>query len=184
MRFLLLLSPTWLFAIPSLGLLLCGLLLITAPFTAPLVGLNPLAFGAYWTILAGALIGLGHQGSLLALTAELAGIRGGYRRPGRIVLRLCSLLSLEVMLAVGIGLAFCGLAILVGVFVVWTAHQQQAFDSVLPAVIGTTLLTVGLQNVLGGFLLAVLAGNIPQFLDVAIVRDEAKEIGAEAADAI
>ncbi|MCA3584616.1 MAG: glycosyltransferase [Methylocystis sp.] len=159
LRFLLLLSPTWLFAVPALAMLLFGLFVMSAPAIAPYFGINPAAVGAYWTILAGACISLGHQGLLLALAAELAGIRKGFRAAGPLIKRLEPVLSLEAMIVVGVGLAMAGLSVLIAVVTIWAVHQQQAFANVLPAVGGTTLLTLGLQNILGGCLLAVLAGS-------------------------
>jgi hypothetical protein len=35
---------------------------------------------------------------------------------------------------------------------------------VLPAVLGTCALAIGMQNVLGGFLLAIVSGNSAEFL--------------------
>jgi hypothetical protein len=37
-------------------------------------------------------------------------------------------------------------------------------DSVLPVVVGTLLMSLGAQNILGGFLLAIIGGNESQFL--------------------
>ena len=46
-------------------------------------------------------------------------------------------------------------------------QQQRPFrtPSVLPAVLGTLLITLGAQNALGGFLLAIVSGNEARFLE-------------------
>jgi len=46
---------------------------------------------------------------------------------------------------------------------------------VLPAVVGTTLIVMGFQNMLGGFLLAILNGNEAEFFkseNTSTVRNE------------
>ena len=44
-------------------------------------------------------------------------------------------------------------------------------NTVLPAVTGTTLIVVGAQNILGGFLLAVISGNEADFLKMIATAD-------------
>jgi hypothetical protein len=58
---------------------------------------------------------------------------------------------------------------------------------VLPAVIGTTLIVVGVQNALGGFLLAILNGNEAEFLRTPDWQEQeptSQTIGAEVRHAI
>jgi hypothetical protein len=45
----------------------------------------------------------------------------------------------------------------------WSAGQYSPIRSVLPAVLGTTLIVIGAQNLLGGFLLAIVNGNEAEF---------------------
>ena len=46
----------------------------------------------------------------------------------------------------------------------WSANQFAPIVSVLPAVLGTLLLVIGSQNVLGGFMLSILNGNEADFM--------------------
>jgi hypothetical protein len=63
------------------------------------------------------------------------------------------------------------LAILIGVVVYWSAHNLGPIANVLPAVAGTCAIAIGMQNMLGGFLLAIVSGNEAEFL---------KEVGDQA----
>jgi hypothetical protein len=71
------------------------------------------------------------------------------------------------MLLAGMSSILVGLAWLFGVVAYWSAFDFHPIGNVLPAVIGTTLLVLGGQNVLGGFLLAILNGNEARFLSAA-----------------
>jgi hypothetical protein len=46
----------------------------------------------------------------------------------------------------------------------WSAGRLTRLDPVLPAVIGTLLMTLGAQTILGGFLLAIQAGHEARFM--------------------
>ncbi|MEL6062494.1 MULTISPECIES: hypothetical protein [unclassified Methylobacterium] len=68
------------------------------------------------------------------------------------------------MLGAGLITVTAGVTILALVIWYWSRHSYGPIGSVLPAVAGTTLLVVGTQNALGGFLLAVIGGNEAEFL--------------------
>jgi hypothetical protein len=46
----------------------------------------------------------------------------------------------------------------------WSAHNLERIANVLPAVIGTCTVAIGTQNILGGFLLAIVSGNDAELL--------------------
>jgi hypothetical protein len=56
------------------------------------------------------------------------------------------------------------LAVLIGVVGYWSHTGYGAIATILPAVLGTSLLVIGTQTALGGFLLAVIGGNEAAFL--------------------
>ena len=173
LRYLLMLSPTWLFAVPA-GVMGGAGLLILAAATMSLFVAEPaeILFGNYWVILAGALIGLGHSTALLAAATHLYGVRAGYRRPAASLVRWSRWVSLETMLAGGAACLVAGLVILVGVVGYWSHNGYGPIGTMLPAVLGTSLLVVGTQTGLGGFLLAVIGGNEAAFL----ARDNASAL--------
>ncbi len=58
------------------------------------------------------------------------------------------------------------------VVVYWSARDFGPIGNVLPAVIGTSLIVIGPQNALGGFLLAILNGNEAEFLRQIAVEEQ------------
>jgi len=50
------------------------------------------------------------------------------------------------------------------VVVDWSSRDFGPTYSVLPIVLGTLLITLGAQTVLGGFILAIIGGNDAKFL--------------------
>lgn len=165
LRYLLMLSPAWVFAAPAAFAAALSLVILGVAGSSALLG-SPKAspFGNYWIILAGALLGLSHVAVLLATASHLYGRRQGYRRPAIWEARLASWATLEAMLVSGAGAVAAGFAILLGVVGYWSGHHFAAMKTVLPAVLGTTLIVVGAQNALGGFLLAIVNGNEAKYV--------------------
>ena len=165
LRYLLMLSPTWMFAVPAACLMALALMIFTAAGLALLGGGRGTGMiGNYWVILAGAMLGVAHMAGLLATATHLYGIREGYRRAAPWTPLLARWVSLESMLLSGLGLVLAGIGVLSSVVAYWSINKFGAIPTVLPAVIGTSLLAIGAQNALGGFLLAIIAGNEAEFL--------------------
>ncbi len=165
LRYLLMLSPTWLFAVPAsagalaaLAIFACAIINLLAP------GQGFDFFGNYWVIAGSALAGMSHLAFLLSMTGHLYGIKAGYRRSGPGTALLGRLLTLETMLISGASLLVAGLVALGLVTLSWSARDFGATYSILPAVAGTLLVTLGVQNVFGGFLMAIVGGNEAKFL--------------------
>jgi hypothetical protein len=164
LRYLLMLSPSWLFALPASLLGAVSLAVLATMVVAWLSHAEATVFGNYWAILAGSSLTLSHMGTVLALAGQLYGIRERYRKVPRFLRTLAPWLTLETMLGVGLAAIAAGLAVLIAVVVYWSAHSLAAIPNVLPAVIGTCAVAIGTQNVLGGFLLAIVSGNEAEFL--------------------
>ena len=175
LRYLFMLSPTWLFGAPAVIGSLVSLALLFAAITHQLVpGAFP-SVGNYWAILASGLLGLSHMAGILGAAGNLYGVRAGYRLPNPLTRQLARIFSLESMLISGGLLIVGGLVVLGVVLRMWQLRDFAATYSVVPAVVGTLCLTLGFQNVLGGFLLAIVGGNEARFMSVS---DE----GANASD--
>jgi glycosyltransferase involved in cell wall biosynthesis len=164
LRYLLMLSP-WAFAVPAALAVALSLAIWTFAAITTFLGLGDASpFGNYWVILAGALLGLGHTAALLAGAIHLYGRHEGYRRASFWEARIAPWFSLETMLLAGAFAFMAGFAVLAFILSYWSAHHHMAIGNMLPAVIGTTLMVVGAQNALGGFLLAIINGNETEFL--------------------
>ena len=165
LRYLFMLSPAWIFAAPAI---LGGLLALSVLGGAAWLTLTgaPAVFGNYWIIVAAAVLGVSHISGVLALAGQLYSFREGYRRPGRWAARLSRWITLETMIAAGIACGVIGLAILAYVVTAWSARSFQATYDVTPVVLGTLFMTLGAQNILGAFLLAIVGGHEAKFLNL------------------
>ncbi len=165
LRYLLMLSPVWVFALPASLTALAALAIFACATAAWLQGgWENSHFGNYWVILAGSLLGLSHIGFLFAASTHLYGRRAGYRPKSGRLDAFAGWITLETMLIAGAALIAAGLVLLAGVLGYWSQHHFPAIRSALPAAAGAALLVVGAQNALGGFLLAVVNGNEAEFL--------------------
>jgi hypothetical protein len=173
LRYLFMLSPAWLFALPAALFGVPGLIILVAAiwhrWADPAA---PFFFGNYWVVLAGAMIGLGHIAGILAGASHLRGVRAGYRLEGAWMGRLSRWINLETMIVFGATLFVLGVAALFAVLAARLAGVLAYGDSVLPVVIGTVLMTLGAQTVLGGFLLAIVGGNEARFLQTPEINGE------------
>jgi len=163
LRYLLMLSPTWLFGVPAVAALTVGIMLFAMAIIQAFAPGSFPAVGNYWVVLAAALLSGGHLSAVLAFAGKLYGLRAGYRvaRPWEIFMG--ERLSLEAMLIVGFVFAALGGAALLAVFWQWAERDFGAVYSILPAIIGTSLISIGMQTVLGGFLMAMIGGNESRF---------------------
>jgi glycosyltransferase involved in cell wall biosynthesis len=167
LRYLFMLSPFWLFAVPALIVGGTGVaILAEAAWTYAFQPREAVVFGDYWVVLAAAMVGVGHNAMILAFACHLLGVRGGYRRPKPWIKRLSRLVNLETMILTGLGLFLVGVAVLVGIVLSWWARDFGPARFVLPAVCGALLMTLGVQNILGGFLLSIVSGHEARFLAV------------------
>ena len=167
LRYLLMLSPTWLFGVPAmLALVLGGGLLGAAAADYLVPGIAP-QIGQYWTLLGSTLMALGHLAMLMALAGHLYGIRSGYRQPTWITHLATRFMTLETMLISGLALIGVGGALLVWVALGWAGRDFQAARTIFPPMVGTLAVTLGMQTVFGGFLMAIIAGHNARFFDEA-----------------
>lgn len=165
LRYLFMLSPTWVFGMPSLGAFGVGLL-IMAMGVLHLLGLVPGYVGASWLLVGAMLTCLGHMGSIFAVAGHLFGVREGYRRPRSWLLRVRPVFNLEALLITGIALIVLAAIGLTAVGYWWSASNFAALPTTLPIAVAGSMGVIGMQNVFGAFLLAIIGGNEADFLKV------------------
>ena len=173
-RYLLMLSPTWLFGVPALLAMLLGGGLLGAAAAEYLVPGTAPQIGAYWTLLGSALAALGHLAMLMALAGHLYGIRSGYRQSTWVTRLASRFATLETMLVLGLSLIGLGGALLVWVALGWSVRDYHAARTIFPPVVGTLALTLGMQTVLGGFLMAIIAGHNARFFDDSVTGSKVR----------
>ncbi len=164
LRYLFMLSPTWLYGVPAvLAMLVATLILIGSGLQAFDPGSVPV-IGDYWTILGGAMFSIGHLCLMLMLAGQLYALNAGYRRETKVTRSLASIMNLESMLLAGLAMFAAGICVLGYVWFDWAERGYVAAASIFLPVFGTLALTIGLQNILGGFLMAIISGNNATYL--------------------
>lgn len=170
LRYLIMLSPAWLFVVPGLLQLALGAGIFAALMTVPpgrVVWLGGLWIGDHWTPLAVALVCAGHLSLLFAMAATLVGIRNGYRRPTRLLRWLYWVSRLEHMLVGSLLLGGAGGALMADVVASWAALGFGRLGMQRQVSVAAAFLILAVQTFFGGFLLSIVAGNEAD-LDVAL----------------
>jgi hypothetical protein len=172
LRYLVMLSPVWLYFVPAIALGALGVVLLGLVLAAPAGGVATVGrfwLGDHWAVLAGAFLAIAHQTALLGLAATLYGAREGYRIMTPAMRGVYWATRLEHMLVVGVALVAAGLGVVGYVVWVWRASGFGNLQMIREMVVASTLIVIGLQTSFGGFLLSVISGNEAQ-LDAAIAR--------------
>ncbi len=162
--FLFLLSPLWLFLGPGIIAGLAGAIILAMSMLAVIFPdtVTPF-FGNSWAILASSFIILGQQCCIFALASHIYGVNDGYRKR-KAANNLIHKLTLETFLITGAIITVCGLIILSSIAAYWVSIHFQRIDMISLQIVGTTLLVIGMQNIFGGFLLAIIGGNRSRFM--------------------
>lgn len=164
LRYLFMLSPTWVFGVPGAACLALAAVIFGVALLHLLgVLAGATMFGTSWTIMAGFLTTCGHFALIMAVTTHLFGVRQGYRLMRPALRASSGWLTLETMLVSGLVMIGAGLSGLLAVTVWWGTGGFVALETQLPLILFATSAAVGLQNVLGGFVLSVIAGNDNRF---------------------
>ena len=154
-RFMLLFSPSYLFQLPGLLLMLVGTLLVGA-----LAGGPREIFGRTWdyhALLFGALsLILGYNLVLFDVFAKTFSMGADFARPGQWLRRLTRVFSLERGLLLGSVLFLAGLGLEVKIVADWLRSGAGPLMAVRGIVIGMTALVMGAQTVFASFLVSLM----------------------------
>ncbi len=162
LRYLLMLSPTWLFFAPAFALALVGLTIFVGLLfhrEQEMVDLFGFRFGDHWMIVAGGLLAVSHQAALFGVASLIYSLREGYRMAKPVHAAILRAARLEFMLIASLVLIGGGALLFFHVLRLWAQSGFGALSAVRELVGATTLLVLGTQNFLGGFLLAIGSGN-------------------------
>ena len=160
LRYLLMLSPTWLFGLPATLAMVLGTAILAAAGCDELGFVHGfMPFGASWTIVGGFLLTVGHFAALMAVTTYFYGVRRGYRRLRPWLAGISAFLTLESALIVGSALMTLSLLGFIAVAFEGSTIGYMALPSILPVTIASVLGSIGMQTALGGFVLAIIADH-------------------------
>lgn len=162
LRYLIMLSPAWLYLFPGVASVAAGLGLFCVLLAHPpgnVVVVGPLWFGDHWMPVAMGMVVGGYWSILFAMATTLVGIRNGYRRLTRPLALLYRCSRLETLLVVAAVSLVLGAVLMGDVLLSWAGQHFGALSMLRQVMAGTTAFVVGLQSFFGGFLLSVIAGN-------------------------
>jgi glycosyltransferase involved in cell wall biosynthesis len=153
-RFMLLYSPSWLYFVPGVVLLLLGLAGMLVLATGPVD-----VFGRPWqihTMLAFvALTLIGAQVVQLGVFARTYALVH-YAEHDRLLERLRRRIHLEHGLLFGLALLLVGAGVLVTVFVRWAHSGFGPLADEYPTALGVTLIGLGVQTIFGSFFISLM----------------------------
>ena len=176
LRYLLMLSPTWLFAIPAAAAILIGVAILFGAAMGAAGGTT--MFGESWGIFGGALLTIGHMTGLMAIASHLNGVKQGYRQPRRVIRKISRYLTLEFLITTGMALMIGAAIGLIIIFSNWSSAGYQALPSVLPVILACSAFTIGTQNIISGFLIAIILGHEADFAEPARMHEGATPMTA------
>jgi glycosyltransferase involved in cell wall biosynthesis len=152
LRFLMLYSPTHLFLIPGLILLLVGVVFLVALLPGPVIVLGRLfdihvmVLGALLTLIGFQILTIGLYAKTLAVTLRLQPV-------DRTLAVLRRVFSLERGLAVGAALFIIGFGVDFGIAARWVASGFGPLNEVRPALFALVSMLLGMQIVFSSFFL-------------------------------
>lgn len=154
-RFMLIYSPSYLFQLPGLLLMIAGSFFVLA-----LAGGPREIFGFrfdYHPLLLGAIaVMVGYDLVLFDLFAKIFAAGAGLARPGEWDRAFLRLFSLERGLAVGALALLAGLGLEAKIVFDWVRSGYGEFMAVRGVVIGMLAMVIGLQTVFGSFLISLM----------------------------
>jgi hypothetical protein len=155
LRFLLMYSPTWLFLLPSLLMVLVGLGLLAA------LAIAPFQFaGRQWDMhlsaAASLMTLLGTQLAWLGVSARTVAVRQGFDPDDPVVLAFYRRFTLEIGLGVAAFVLFAGLGLATAVVGYWIGRGFPPLDMIRPLLLAVTLIVVGVQSAFNAFFLSLL----------------------------
>jgi glycosyltransferase involved in cell wall biosynthesis len=159
LRFMLLLSSTWLYMIP--GLVLCGLGLVPLVVLYPgPIHLGHVEIDVHTMILGSLLMILGVQILTTGLFARVYSFEQEFDQGDRLLRALARHFNLERGLLLGLSVFLVGLAIDAHVLITWIRQGLGPLAELRPAILGSTLLAVGVQIITASFFLSMLSVKV------------------------
>jgi glycosyltransferase involved in cell wall biosynthesis len=159
LRFLLIYSPRWLFAVPGLFLFGAGLALIAMLYSGPLhierveIDVHVMVLGALMALLGFQILCFGASASVLALSESHERREGSFET-------VLKYFTLERGIIAGALITVLGFAFLVRLTSLWVhVHfgPLELDQTLRPAIAGMLLVALGVQTVFASFLLSLMA---------------------------
>lgn len=154
-RFMLLFTPTYLFLIPGVSLLLIGLLGVFILAKDPL-WLFDRTFDFHTMILASMFTIIGYEISMLGIYAKTYSWLAGFSKEESVIKTALHYLKLETGIALGLLISATGLIIGLITFINWAQQDFGQLWAIRPAILSMTLFILGIQIFFSSFFLSIL----------------------------
>jgi glycosyltransferase involved in cell wall biosynthesis len=161
LRFMLLLSPTWLFLIPGAIFMMLGVIPLVVLSGGP-VSIEGLTFDYHYMIVGSLLTILGFQVVMTGLFAKAYCHGARLYASDRILEMMQAHFNLERGLLAGGALFLAGFAIDARILVQWLQSGMGRLNAIRPATQASTLMIIGAQVVFSSFFLSILWLVCPQ----------------------
>ena len=155
-RFLLMYSPTWLYMVPSLFMVLIGFGLLVALAIAPINFLGRM-WDMHLAAIASMLCVLATQAAWLGISARTVAVIHGFDPEDRFITGFYERFTLERGLALAMLFVVFGLVIGGWVVLSWAAQGLPQLDQIRPLLLAVTLIIVGVQSSFNAFFLSLLS---------------------------
>ena len=167
LRFLLALSPMWLFVIPSLALL-TGASLITAALLTTKPGdvfhVGGFWIGDHWLILAAGMTSVAIAGLTLGTISRVWASKRGFRDRSRRLDRWVAAIRTDTTVLAGAVMAGLGALLLAAVLFDFLKGGFGEGGRIRETVIGTTLIAGGIQVIFASFVVSLIDDELPDHL--------------------
>ena len=164
LRFLLALSPRWLFIIPSLVLVALATLIAVVLFRTPpheVAHFGRFWIGDHWLIAAGAMFQLGISGLTLGTIARVWAVKRGFVGRSRRLDRWVSAIRDDKAVLAGGVLTGIGAVVLAGVAFDFLRGGFGSGGRIREMVLGTALLVGGIQVIFASFVVSLIDDELP-----------------------
>jgi hypothetical protein len=155
LRFMLLLSPTYVFLLPAALCISTGLVGLIGPAFGP-VRVGRLSFDYHYMLLGSLLTILGFQVLMTGFSAKAYCYAARLESDDWILARVKRYFTLERGLIGGALLFVVGLTIFVKILAGWLASGMGELNAIRPATLASTLMIIGAQTVFSSFFLSML----------------------------
>lgn len=155
LKFLLTYSPTYLFFVPGLALMLLGLLPLTIITWKP-IWIGKSMFNTHTAVFFSSMTWIGYQIVNMGVFAKTITRFDDRRKYDKLNALFYKVFSLEKGLILGLSMFLPGVAIFIYILSLWVINDFQNIEKVNLAVFGTTILVIGIQTIFSSFFLAIL----------------------------
>lgn len=155
MRFMLMYSPTHLFLIPGIAIMLPGLLLMLLLLRGP-VYLFGHGFDIHFIVLGGVMTLLGYQVIHLGILGKAISSEKNILVDDKFIRFMNKYFTLEKGITLGLIIFFIGLLINVYILATWFGAGFGELRMIRPALLGLILIVMGIQTVFSAFLMSMI----------------------------